>query len=133
MKDLASFDFQILTNIWGRSRCILSGVFSTQWHHIEGRGGKKEEDRLICSSPFNAVPLGEIVHAYAPVNDPDLHAFFRRRAEEKVRYAVACGRYEITEIDRAFLHKYPLIETVQTNLELLPPDGHTEQNTDQQE
>lgn len=107
-KDEASFDFPVLQRIWGFPRCPLSGTHEVQWHHCEGRGGK--HDRKICSSPFNAFPLGEPVHMYAPVNDPDLKRFFRNRAYAKVMEAVGRGAYEITENDREFLSRHPLLD-----------------------
>lgn len=110
MPDLASFDFEALRGIWGVPRSPISGAREElQWHHIKGRGRMKDpDDRKIHSSVFNAIPLTDAEHDCGVVNEPELQAFFLRKAREKVFYAVARGQYVLTDIDNLFLEKYPL-------------------------
>lgn len=106
-KDEAAFDFDLLQRLFGRPRCLFSGEYNTQWHHIKGRGNKKDaDDRRMHSSPLNAAPLIEKIHMYAPLHDMEIEEFFLRKAFERVTYAIARGAYELTDIDRAFMQRY---------------------------
>ncbi len=107
MSDLASFNTEVILNIFGIPRCLLSGHFEIQGHHITGRGSMKNpESRKMHSSPFNYAPLSPDIHAYAPLHCSELQNFFLRIAGEKVMYAIMQNRYELTELDLLFLQKY---------------------------
>lgn len=72
-----------------------------QFHHVLGRNGK--HDRKLHSSILNAIPLSQTIHR-GPLRDhPDQRRVYLRIAFEKVAEAIGQGRYELAEIDRAFM------------------------------
>lgn len=113
--DPAAFDKEALSRIWqsGDSypACVFNGVTADAWHHVFGHGeefGAKKrsyERRHMFSSVFNALPLTEEPHArYAMLNHPKQREVFFDHLYRVDMNAVAAGRYELTDVDVAFLN-----------------------------
>lgn len=107
MSDLASFDPEAILAIFGRGRCLFCGSYEIQGHHIVGRGKMKNSvDRKVHSSPFNYSPLCEKCHAYGPLHNNHIEAFFMDHASSRVFMAAAIGTYQLTEPDLQFQQRY---------------------------
>jgi len=118
MSDLATFRKEDIEAVHGTFYCV--GIFTcrnnssnpVEWHHILGRGNKKDnESRKMHSSILNAVPLENSIHAGGQRDKPKIREFFLEEIFTKVMRARASGKYELSDIDRKFLsyarNEYP--------------------------
>lgn len=103
--DPANFDKIELEFIYGHTPlCFISPMEKAQeFHHIFGRGGKRE-DRHIFSSVLNAAPLSRKLHDTCPLlNTKGFRQALYDHALKHVSYAVAKGNYAYTDVDLLFM------------------------------
>lgn len=103
--DHANFDKDELEFIYGHTPlCFISPMEKAQdFHHIFGRGGKRE-DRFIFSSVLNAAPLSRNIHDRCPLlNTKGFRQALYDHAFKHVSYAVAKGNYAYTDTDLLFM------------------------------
>lgn len=103
--DVASFNKTSLEQIYGpQPNCfILPSRKASEFHHIFGRGGTRE-DRFIFSSVLNACPISREPHDTCPLlNARGFRQALFDHAFKHVSYAIGRGNYTMSETDQLFL------------------------------
>lgn len=106
MSDSAAFNRADIFRVWDNQypACLNCGKIACDLDHLYGRGGKYE--RELHSSMFNANPTCRECHNPAIIHTTEKRAELQKKIYNQVMDAFTEGRYELIDIDRAFLKRY---------------------------